>query len=64
MTDTPTTKRPRGRPAGTTDPDARKERVYIRMNAKEKKQADQFAEGAELPLSEYGRRRMLKQKLK
>lgn len=57
-------RRPRGRPEGSTDPNARKERVYIRMNEKEKKQADRFAEGANLPLSEYGRLRILKKPVK
>lgn len=56
--------RRRGRPAGSTDPDARKGSLKIRLNKKEREKIDRFAAEATLPVSEYGRRRMLKQKMK
>ena len=64
MTDTPTTKRPPGRPTGTTMPDTRHHGIVLRLSLKEKMAIVRYAESANLPVSAYVRKRALKQPIK
>lgn len=52
-------RRRRGRPPGSTDPDARRDRIYIRVSTEEARQIESHASQSALPVSEYVRRRAL-----
>jgi hypothetical protein len=52
----------RGRPAGTTKEDARREKLALRVSAEEREKIERHAQDANLPLAEYARRRLLKQR--
>ncbi len=59
-----TAPRPRGRPAGSTDPDARKGRIYVRVNKDEREKMDRLAAMHNLAVSEWLRRRGLMLRVK
>lgn len=54
-----TAPRKRGRPRGSTDPNARRERIEIRVSAEEVRRIEDRASRSLLSVSEYVRRRAL-----
>lgn len=56
--------RKRGRPPGTTDPDARHSRICVRVSEQEGSTIESHASRSSLTVSEYVRRRALRKSTK